>query len=118
MTRGLNPLAVVVYVAVSIDGTDDLGGGGLDLSGALDDVFERIADTLAPAGIEPGGMNVAIDGGVVGDAIVIGEFFRAAPAEEVLLEGVAFWVRAHPAFDSVVGEISLRAALGARFFRR
>jgi hypothetical protein len=102
---GLLPAALVIEVSIGADGTDDVEIRGFGLVGALEDSLECGSDGEATAGGEAGGVDVAVNGGVVGDAIVAGELFRAPPAEEVLLDIVAFGVAAYPALKLVVSQI-------------
>jgi len=97
----LDPFAGVVDVGIDADGVDDVRGGDRNRFGLLDERTESEADGRAAAGEKPGGVGVAVDGGVVGDAVVPREGLRAAPAEEFLLEGVAVGVTADAAFPHV-----------------
>jgi len=54
-------------------------------------------------GEEARGVGMAIDGGVVGDAKILGDAFGAAPAEEFLFDFVALGMAADGAF-AVVAE--------------
>jgi hypothetical protein len=67
---GLLPAALVIEVSISADGTDDVEIRGLGLVGALEDSLECGPDREATTGGETGGVEVAVDGGVIGDAIV------------------------------------------------
>ena len=72
-------------------------------------------------GIRRGGSNMAVDGGVVGDAIIARNPFGAAPKEEILPDGAPILVRTDRAPAPVKAEISQhepRRASCARFFRR
>ena len=115
---GLLPAALVIEVSISADGTDDVEIRGFGLVGALEDSLECGSDREATTGGEAGGVEVAVDGGVVGDAIVAGKLFRAPPAEEGLLDLMAFGVAADPALESVVSEVrrSLRGGEDLRLF--
>jgi hypothetical protein len=115
---GLLPAALVIEVSISADGTDDVEIRGLGLVGALEDSLECGSDGEATTGGEAGGVEVAIDGGVIGDAIVAGKLFRAPPAKVVLLDAVAFGMAAHPALELVVSKIGrlVRGAGDLRLF--
>ena len=97
----LDELAVVVDAGVKADGVDEGVGGDPDRLGALDERFERHAEIGPAAGENSGGMDVAIDGGVVRDAVFFGESVRALPAEEAVLDGFALGMAADIALARV-----------------
>jgi hypothetical protein len=102
---GLLPAALVIEVSIGAGGADDIEIRGVGFVGALEDSLDCGPDREATAGGEAGGMDVTVDAGVVGEAIVAGQLFRAPPAEEVLLDVVAFGMPADPALELVVREI-------------
>ena len=73
--------------------------------GSFEDAFEDAAEFAAAPGVEAGGMRVAIDGDAVGNLVLAGDDFRAAPADEVAFDGVAIGVRADGTAAGVTIEI-------------
>jgi len=98
---GRGPLALVVDLGVEADGGDDGAGGGADGFGLLDEVFEGGAQRGAALGVKAGGVGVAVNDGMMGDFVFVGDFFRAEPAEVVLVNEFAVGVMANRAFASV-----------------
>ena len=82
----VDPFAEFVDVGVGVNGFDQGGRGDFHILGAFDDGFERGANGFSAASKDSGGMNVAIDGGVVGNFVVLSDAVRAAPAEEFLFD--------------------------------
>ena len=82
----VDPFAVFGDVGVGVNGFDQGGSGDSYKFGAFDNWFERCADGFSAASKNSGGMNMAVDGGVVGDFVVLGDAVRAAPAEEFLFD--------------------------------
>ena len=116
----VDPFAVFVDVRVGVNGFDQGGGGDSYKFGALDNWFERGANGFSAASKNSGGMNMAVDGGVVGDFVVLGDAVRAAPAEEFLFDFFAVGmaadiaatcVRAHFGADSGRGWTAGRGLL-------
>ena len=108
----VDPFAEFVDVGVGVNGFDQGGRGDFHILGAFDDGFERGANGFSAASKDSGGMNVAIDGGVVGNFVVLSDAVRAAPAEEFLFDVfsvrmaadiAATGVRAHFGADSGFG---------------
>jgi hypothetical protein len=93
LDRRFNPLATVARVGTGKGGADDIEVRGIVLVGTLQDCFERGPNALAPAGVEAGGMDLAVGGTVIGDVVITGKLFGTPPAKEVLLDGVAFGMR-------------------------
>ena len=85
----LDPFSGVVDVGVGADGADDVTRRHLHVVGMLEDQFEDTAEVPPAQRENAGGVDVAVDGGMVGDGIVLGKALRAAPAEEILLDGLA-----------------------------
>ena len=106
------PLALVVDLGVEADGGDDGAGGGADGFGLLDEVFEGGAKRGAALGAKAGGVGVAVNGGMMGDLVFVGDFFGAEPAEVVLVDEFAVLVMADCAFAGVSHDVS---ASGASF---
>ena len=109
---GRGPLALVVDLGVEADGGDDGAGGGADGFGLLDEVFEGGAQRGAALGAKAGGVGVAVNGGMMGDFVFVGDFFGAEPAEVVLVNEFAVGVMANRAFAGVSQDVS---ATGASF---
>jgi hypothetical protein len=102
---GLLPLAKVIEVGIGTSGADNVEIRGIGFIGALEHSLECGAEREATAGDQTRGMDMAVNVGVVGDAIVACKLFRAPPAEEVLLDLMAFGMAADPTLELVVGEI-------------
>jgi hypothetical protein len=60
--------------------------------------FEGEANRLAATREYARGVDVAVDGGVVRDAVVFGDVVRTVPAEEFVLDGFAVGMFANTAF--------------------
>jgi hypothetical protein len=103
-TGRFDPLAIGIDMRGGDDGADDGVRGDLDHRGLFDDVGERGTNAGAAAVEKSGGVGVAIDGGVVGDAVVGGDGVRAAPVEVVLLDKVAVGMAADGALALVARE--------------
>jgi len=100
------PVSVVVQVGVDTGGADDdVGGFEGNLLGAFEDAFEGAAEFSFAPGEEAGGVSVAVDGGAVGDFVIAGDQFGAAPADEIAFDGVAVRVGADGTSAGVTGEI-------------
>jgi hypothetical protein len=63
-------------------------------------------------GAKAGGVGVAVNDGMMGDFVFVGDFFGAEPAEVVLINEFAVGVMANRAFAGVPGTVS---ATGASF---
>ena len=109
--NGRGPLALVVDLGVEADGGDDGAGGGADGFGLLDEVFEGGAKRGAALGAKAGGVGVAVNGGMMGDFVFVGDFFGAEPAEVVLVNEFAVGVMANRAFAGVPGAAGATYAL-------
>ena len=109
---GRGPLALVVDLGVEANGGDDGASGGADGFGLLDEVFEGGAERGAALGAKAGGVGVAVNGGMMRDFVFVGDFFRAEPAEVVLVNEFAVGVMTNRAFAGVPG---LVCAVGASF---
>ena len=109
---GRGPLALVVDLGVEADGGDDGAGGGADGFGLLDEVFEGGAERGAALSAKAGGVGVAVNGGMMGDLVFVGDFFGAEPAEVVLVNEFAVGVMANRALAGVSHDVS---ASGASF---
>ena len=110
--NGRGPLALVVDLGVEADGGDDGASGGADAFGLLDEVFEGGAQRGAALGAKAGGVDVAVNHGVMGNFVFVGDFFGAEPAEVVLVNEFAVGVMANRAFAGVAGDVG---ASGASF---
>src|ERR1700678_2378562 len=108
---GGRPLALVVDLGVEADGGDDGAGGGADGFGLLDEVFEGGAKRSAALGAKAGGVGVAVNGGVMGDFVLVRDFLGAEPAEIVLVNEFAVGVMANRAFACVSGGTGAMCAL-------
>ena len=109
---GRGPLALVVDLGVEADGGDDGAGGGADGFGLLDEVFEGGAQGGAALSAKAGGVGVAVNDGMMGDFVFVGDFLGAEPAEVVLVNEFAVGVMANRAFAGVSQDVS---ATGASF---
>ena len=98
---GVGPLSVVVEVREDIDGANDGVGRNFDGGGSLDERGEREADCVGALIEKAGRVGVAIDRGVVGDAVVLCDAVGAVPCEEILIDGGAVGVVADAAFAAV-----------------
>ncbi len=108
--RGGGVLALVVDLGVEADGGNYGVGGDADVFGLLDEVFQGGAEGGAALGAKAGGVGVAVNDGVMGDFVLAGEGFRAAPATVVSVNEFAVGVMADRAFAGVSGEGSAVAA--------
>jgi hypothetical protein len=92
----------------------------------FEDGVEREMDTFAAALEEPGGMDVTINRGMIGEAVLSGDAVWTEPAEEILLDvlspgvaanlaltrvTVARWALSNGAARAAGGEPSLDGAL-------
>ena len=102
----LDPLSELVDVSVGVHGFDDGGSCNFDDFRALDNRFERDADGSSAAGKNAGGVDVAVDRGVVWNTVLPSYLIRAAPAEKFVFDGFA------------VGVATDVAAAGVRTHRR
>jgi len=99
--RRLDPLSVVVDGGVKASGADHGTGRDFDGFGSLKEGLQRHAKVGPAARENSGGMNVAVNGRVVRDAVFLGESVRAAPAEKAVLDGLALGVLADVALARV-----------------
>ena len=107
---GRGPLALVVDLGVEANGGDDGASGGADGFGLLDEVFEGGAERGAALGAKAGGVGVAVNDGMMGDFVFVGDFFGAEPAEVVLVNEFAVGVMANRAFAGVPGLVRASGA--------
>lgn len=107
---GRGPLALVVDLGVEADGGDDGAGGGADGFGLLDEVFEGGAERGAALGAKAGGVGVAVNDGMMGDFVFVGDFLGAEPAEVILVNELAVGVMANGAFAGVSGDVCASGA--------
>ncbi|MGB8525146.1 MAG: hypothetical protein WCD43_19450 [Candidatus Acidiferrales bacterium] len=84
-----NPFAELVDVRIGVHGFDDGGRCDFDDFRAFDNRFQGDADGFSAASENSGGVDVAVNGGMVGDAVFAGDLVRAAPAEELVFDGFA-----------------------------
>ena len=94
---GAHPLARFVDLSVDASGVDDGVGSDLHAARALEKRFEGEANRLAATREYPGGMDVAVDRGVVRDTVFFGDVVRTAPAEESEFDGLAVGMLAYVA---------------------
>lgn len=107
----ISPYALVVEEGAGADGVDDFVGGGDDAFSVLDEKFEGVDGVAAAAGVEAGGVGVAVDGRGVGDPVCEGEVRGAVPVEVVAFDGGEVRMAADAALDAVVGEGGAAAGL-------
>jgi hypothetical protein len=67
----------------------------------FEDAIESEMDTFAAALEEPGGMDVAIDRGMIGEAVLLGDEVWAEPVEEILFDVLSPGVAANLALTRV-----------------
>jgi hypothetical protein len=84
-----NPFSELVDVSVGVHGFDDGSRGNFDDFCAFDNGFQGNADGSSATGKDSGGVNVPVDGGVVWNTVLPSDLIRAAPAEELVLDGFA-----------------------------
>jgi hypothetical protein len=82
-------------LGVEADGADDRAGVDIDGARLFEERFEGEANGLAATPEYSRGMSVAIDGGTVRDAVVVGDVVRTAPAEKFELDGIAVGMLAY-----------------------
>ena len=102
--RGWGELALVVDLGVEADGGNDGVGGDADVFGLLDEMFQGGAEGGAALGAKAGGVGVAVNDGVMGDFVLAGDGFGAAPATVVSVNEFAVGMMADRAFAGVSGE--------------
>lgn len=112
-----SPAAGIVELGVQADGADNVVAGGFYLTGLFKDGLQGSAHAVAALNVEAGGRSVAVDGGVVGEAVVLDDGKRAAPMKEISLDGFAVGVVANAAFSGVSGELVRSGLPGAAGLR-
>ena len=105
---GMNQFAVTVQLGVEANSADDGAGGDSDGVRVLEERFEGESNGLAATREYPRGVDVAVDGGMVRDAVILGDVVRTAPAEKFLLDGVAVGMFAYNASPRMARESSAR----------
>ena len=88
----LDPLSELVDVGVGVHGFDDGRSCDFDDFSAFDNGFQGDANGSSATGKDSGGVDVAVDGGVVWNTVLPSDLVRAAPAEELVLDGFAVWM--------------------------
>jgi hypothetical protein len=83
----LNPFSELIDVRVGVHGFDDGSSCNFNDFSAFDNGFERDADSFSAASENAGGVDVSVDGGMVGDAVLAGDLVRAAPTEKFVFDG-------------------------------
>ena len=107
----VGPLSGGVDESVGANGADNRVGAGGYFGHLLDERFEGKANGGGAALEESRGVGVAIDGGSARDVVIPGDVFRAVPAEEFVLDGVAVGMIADRAFPRVPAERHGRVGL-------
>lgn len=103
---GLDPTAVMVKVGVDADGAGDgIEVGRRAVIHGFEEAFEDAGDLAATFFEETRGVSVAIDGEASGETIILSDFLRAAPANELGFDGVAVGMRADGAATGVAGKV-------------
>lgn len=105
----LNPFSNLVYVSVGVYGLDERGSCNFDYFRALNNRFQGDADGFSATGENAGGVDVAVNGGMVGDAVLPSDLVGTAPAEKFVFDGFAVRVAAD------VAAAGVRAHRGAGF---
>ena len=94
---GASPFARFVDLSVEAKSADDRAGSDFHGGSMFEERLEREANRLAATRENAGGVNVAVDVGMVGDAVVFGNILRTAPAEKFVLDGFAVGMFANAA---------------------
>ena len=108
----LNPLSELVDVGVGVHGFDNGSSCNFNDFCAFDNRFERDTDGFSAASENAGGVDMAVNGGMVGDAVLPGDLVRAAPAEKFVFDGFAVGVAADVAPAGVGAHGRARFRLG------
>jgi hypothetical protein len=96
-----NPFSELVDVSVGVHGFDDGRSCNFDDFCALDNRFQGDANGFSAAGENAGGVDVAVNRGVVWNTVLPGDLVRAAPAEKFVFDGFAVGMAADVAPASV-----------------
>jgi hypothetical protein len=84
-----NPFSELIYVSVGVHGFDDGSRCNFNDFGTFDNRFERDADGFSATSEDAGSVDVTVNGGMVGEAVLPSDLVRAAPAEEFVFDGFA-----------------------------
>ena len=87
-----NPFSELVDVSVGVHGFDDGSRCNFDDFRALDNGFQGNANGFSAAGENAGGVDVAVNRGVVWNTVLAGDLVRTAPAEKFVFDGFAVGV--------------------------
>jgi hypothetical protein len=113
--RWLKPVSVIIQVGIDAGGANDyIGGLEGQVLGGFENALEDTAEFPFSPDEEAGRVHVAIDGGAVGDFVILGYQFGAAPTDEIAFDGVAVRVEADGASTGVAGEIRRKALRSPR----
>lgn len=109
----LEPAASIVEMGVCADGAgDDIELFERAIVRFFEASFED-AGEFEPAPLEEsGGMDVAVEGGAAGEAVIVDDFTRLAPADEIAFDGVAVGMRTDRAKARVAFDIGRSAVDG------
>ena len=102
---GVDPASFGGEAGVGAHGAEYDAACYLHVVNLLDDGIERRVDIFAAAGGEAGGMGVAVDRGVVSQAVFAHDLARVTPDEEVRFDFFAARVAADTALTSVAEKV-------------
>ena len=102
---GVDPASFGGEAGVGAHGAENDAAGYLHVVNLLDDGIERRVDIFAAAGSKAGGMGVAVDRGVVSQAVFPHDLARVTPDEEVRFDFFAARVAADTALTGVAEKV-------------
>ena len=107
-----NPFSELIDVSVGVHGFDDGSRCNFHDFGTFDNRFESDADGFSAASEDAGSVDVTVNGGMVGEAVLPSDLVGAAPAEEFVFDGFTVGMTAHVAPAGVRPHGSARSRLG------
>ena len=102
---GVDPAAFGGEAGVGAHGAEDDAAGYVHVVDLLDEGIERCVGILAAAGGEAGGMGVAVDRGVVSQAVFLHDLAGVTPDEVIGFDFFAARVAADTALTGVAVEV-------------
>ena len=102
---GVDPASFGGEAGVGAHGAEYHAAGYLHVVDLLDDGIEHSVGILAAAGGEAGGVGVAVDRGVVSEAVFLHDLVRVTPDEVVRFDFVTARVAADTALTGVAEEV-------------